>query len=189
MRILLCATLLIVQSVPAPPTKGTDPKANEAQAIRKPKPRVVVAVPRELAEFGETTLDADSEVVRGATIRTGDPQVTLIWDTDVDLDLHVQEPGGSHIYWEQRRGRQGGSMDTDKIKGPGPENVLWSANPPARPPQGTYKWYVHYYGPADGRPVPTRWKVRVKHNKSVWIREGRLEKVGDRSEVHRFEVE
>ncbi len=49
----------------------------------------------------------------------------MIWDTDADLDLHVIEPGGKEIYWEDPKGEQGGELDVDNTKGLGPENIYW----------------------------------------------------------------
>ena len=65
------------------------------------------------------------ELVRGVAVKIGDPQFTLIWDTDADLDLHVIEPGGKEIYWEEPKGKQGGELDVDNTKGFGPENIYW----------------------------------------------------------------
>ena len=56
-----------------------------------------------LARFGE-----GGELIRGVAVKVGDPQFTLIWNTDgVDLDLHVLEPGGKEIYWEEPKGTGG----------------------------------------------------------------------------------
>ena len=64
--------------------------------------------------------------IRGVAVKVGDPQFTLIWNTDgVDLDLHVLEPSGKEIYWEEPKGIQGGELDVDNTKGFGPENVYW----------------------------------------------------------------
>jgi hypothetical protein len=59
------------------------------------------------------------------TVKVGDPQFTLLWDTDADLDLHVIEPGGKEIYWESPKGAHGGELDVDNTKGFGPENIYW----------------------------------------------------------------
>ena len=101
-----------------------------------------------LARFGE-----GGELIRGVAVKVGDPQFTLIWNTDgVDLDLHVLEPGGKEIYWEEPKGKQGGELDVDNTKGFGPENIYWlveSEGPGSEKvkgpgPPGTYKWFVVY---------------------------------------------
>ena len=56
--------------------------------------------------FGTTQFDGLSEKVQGVSVKIGDPQFTLIWDSDADLDLHVIEPGGSEIYWEKRTAKK-----------------------------------------------------------------------------------
>ena len=73
-----------------------------------------------LARFGQ-----GGESVRGVAVKVGDPQFTLLWDTEVDLDLHVIEPGGKEIYWEDPKGTFGGELDVDNTKGFGPENIYW----------------------------------------------------------------
>ena len=94
-------------------------------------------------------------------MKVGDPQFTLIWNTDgVDLDLHVIEPGGKEIYWEDPKGVKGGELDVDNTKGFGPENVYWlveSDGPGSEKvkgpgPPGVYKWYVVYWGGFGGMP-------------------------------------
>ncbi len=65
-------------------------------------------------------------MIRGVSVKVGDPQFTLIWNTDgVNLDLHVLEPGGKEIYWEDPKGVKGGELDVNNTKGFGPENVYW----------------------------------------------------------------
>ena len=75
--------------------------------------------------FGTTQFDGLSEKVQGVSVKIGDPQFTLIWDSDADLDLHVIEPGGSHIFWEFRNAKKGGELDVDDVDGQGPENIFW----------------------------------------------------------------
>ena len=109
--------------------------------------------------------------IRGVAVKVGDPQFTLIWDTDADLDLHVIEPGGKEIYWEEPKGKQGGELDVDNTKGFGPENIYWlvesdgpgSAKVKGPGPAGDYQWFVVYWGGFGGIAKPTHWKVRIKH--------------------------
>lgn len=51
----------------------------------------------------------------------GELQIMLTWDTPGDIDLHVLEPDGSHVYWAARQGTTG-QLDRDDIVGRGPEN-------------------------------------------------------------------
>jgi len=50
----------------------------------------------------------------------GDPQFTLLWDTKADIDLHVIEPGGKEIFWNDPKGKFGGELDVDNIEGSAP---------------------------------------------------------------------
>ncbi|HEV3166108.1 MAG TPA: hypothetical protein VGZ22_18940 [Isosphaeraceae bacterium] len=134
-----------------------------------------------LAKFGHGT-----ELVGGVGVKVGDPQFTLIWDSQADIDLHVIEPGGSEIYWEKPHADKGGELDVDDVDGYGPENVFWVQG---QGPPGEYRWFVHYYGGFGGQSVPTHWKVRLKHNGTVTIFKGRLTAIGTRSKIHDFELD
>ncbi len=146
-----------------------------------------------LARFGE-----GGELVRGVAVKVGDPQFTLIWNTDgVDLDLHVIEPGGKEIYWESPKGEHGGELDVDNTKGFGPENVYWmveSEGPGSRKvrgpgPSGTYRWFVVYWGGFGGIPKPTHWQVRVKHAGHVKVYDGKFRDLNERSKVYTLKVD
>jgi hypothetical protein len=130
-----------------------------------------------------------SEVINNIEVRVGNPQFTLIWNSTADIDLHVLEPGGSHISWENRNGTRGGELDVDDVDGLGPENVYWGGGlNKGNGPPGEYKWYVFYYGGVDGN-VPTRWKVRLKHGGAYKIFEGRMGAIGQRSKIYTFVIE
>jgi len=145
-----------------------------------------------LARFGE-----GGEVVHGVAVKVGDPQFTLIWDADnVDLDLHVIEPGGKEIYWENPRGNQGGELDVDNTKGFGPENIYWLVDSETEGkkvkgpgPPGIYKWWVVYYGGFGGIPRPTQWKVRVKHNGKVQVYKGKFHAFNQMSRTYTLKVD
>ncbi|MFI5455129.1 MAG: YfaP family protein [Isosphaerales bacterium] len=146
-----------------------------------------------LARFGE-----GGELIHGVTVKVGDPQFTLIWNTDnVDLDLHVLEPGGKEIYWEDPKGRQGGELDVDNTKGFGPENIYWlveSEGPGSKKikgpgPSGTYKWYVVYWGGFGGIARPTHWQVRVKHDGKVTVHHGKFSALNERSKIYTLKVD
>ena len=134
-----------------------------------------------VARFGSKE-GSNKERVQGVEVKVGDPQFTLIWDSPADLDLHVVEPGGSEIFWVERRGEQGGELDVDNMKGFGPENIYWVEDRDeggkvlhkGQGPTGEYKWFVVHYGGNHGDPVAARWKVRVKHNGVVEVFTGTL---------------
>jgi hypothetical protein len=137
--------------------------------------------------FGMAHFGPGNETIRGVEVRTGDPQFTLIWDSSADLDLHVIEPGGAHIYWVEkgRPSKLGGMLDVDNVKGFGPENVYWSHG---KGPPGEYKWYVQYFGGFGGYDVPTKWQVRIKKNGEETIIDGRFRKIGEKSKVYTLRV-
>jgi hypothetical protein len=129
------------------------------------------------------------ETINNVEVKVGNPQFTLIWNSTADLDLHVLEPGGSHIFWENRHGTQGGDLDVDDIDGFGPENVFWGGGlNKGNGPPGEYRWYVHYYGGLDGN-LPTHWRVRLKFGGDYKVFEGRLNAIGQRSRIYSFKIE
>jgi hypothetical protein len=144
-----------------------------------------------LARFGQ-----GGEMVRGVEVKVGDPQFTLIWDNDVDLDLHVIEPGGKEIYWEDPKGIHGGELDVDNTRGFGPENIYWLQDDPdgkggkikGSGPPGEYKWFVVYWGGFGGIPKPTKWKVRIKHEGKVTVVNGKFKALNEKSKTHTLSV-
>jgi hypothetical protein len=67
---------------------------------------------------------------RVASVGTGDVQVTLSWNTDSDVDLHVVDPSGEEVYWGNRRSASGGELDLDSnaacaIDRVRNENIMW----------------------------------------------------------------
>lgn len=145
-----------------------------------------------LARFGQ-----GGETIRGVEVKVGDPQFTLIWDTDADLDLHVVEPGGKEIYWEDPKGKEGlgGELDVDNTKGFGPENIYWLKDDESGEgkikgagPPGEYKWFVVYWGGFGGIPKPTKWKVRIKHDGKVSVVTGKFRALNERSKVYTLTV-
>jgi hypothetical protein len=85
----------------------------------------------------------DVKVVQGALLAgSGDVQITLTWDTAVDMDLWVTDPDGFRIYWSDATSPSGGNLDVDDMNGYGPENIFW---PQGGAPTGTYIVAVDYY--------------------------------------------
>ena len=145
-----------------------------------------------LARFGE-----GGELIRGVEVKVGDPQFTLIWNTDsVDLDLHVIEPGGKEIYWEEPKGQRGASSTSTTPRDSVPRmSTGWSSRRarglkkskgPARPV--IYRWFVVYWGGFGGIARPTHWQVRVKHDGKVNVYHGKFSHLNERSKIYSLKV-
>ena len=73
-------------------------------------------------------------------------QVSLIWDSRQDLDLHCITPAGGHIWYSRKEDKKTGArLDVDNMKGgtSSVENIYFSS-----PTDGAYRCYVLTYLPA-----------------------------------------
>jgi hypothetical protein len=95
-------------------------------------------------------------------VGTGDVQVTLTWQADVDVDLYVTDPTGSTVYYGNRSVASGGQLDRDNMcsdfEWGRPENVYW---PSGRAPSGRYEVKVRYYGSCGNDDPVVNWTVRT----------------------------
>jgi hypothetical protein len=95
----------------------------------------------------------------------GSVRVTLTWDSDDDVDLHVIDPFGSRINYVERTSPSGGTLDRDDnvnrcgidAEPGGVENVFWPSSPVA--PSGTYTVEVFSYD--DCLPTLTNYTLQV----------------------------
>lgn len=72
---------------------------------------------------------------------TGAITATLTWNSMPDLDLHVFEPSGAHVYYRNLTGTSG-YLDLDDVNGYGPEHYFVSCD---KVETGTYRFGVNYY--------------------------------------------
>jgi hypothetical protein len=94
-----------------------------------------------------------TQSVRAIGVGTGDVQVTVSWDVDSDLDLHVIDPSGEEIYWHDQTSASGGALDLDSnpdcnldhIRN---ENVTWEDAPP-----GTYTVKIDLFSSCEVEPT------------------------------------
>ncbi|MDA7915743.1 hypothetical protein N9B94_00740 [Verrucomicrobia bacterium] len=106
--------------------------------------------------------DSFEQRLAAAGARSGDVRVSLMWNNDNDLDLHVIDPRGEEIFYQHRRARSGGILDIDKnasrpLTDRPVENVYW---PVKAAPTGTYRVLVNHYR-NNGGSDPTEFMIRV----------------------------
>jgi len=99
-------------------------------------------------------VDADGNVSPPVTlvttivqVKTGDIQVSVSWNVDNDIDLHVVDPNGFEIYYSDDISPEGGELDLDSNAGCAidsidNENILW---PVGKAPAGSYTVRVDNY--------------------------------------------
>lgn len=75
--------------------------------------------------------------------KNGALKVTLLWNFEGDIDLHVKQPNNKEIYYDHKKDMStGGALDVDNQNGGNgsAENIYW-----ARPPKGEYTIQLVYY--------------------------------------------
>ncbi|MBI5516289.1 MAG: hypothetical protein HY909_21060 [Deltaproteobacteria bacterium] len=95
----------------------------------------------------------------GVCVGEGALRVTLTWDTNGDMDLHVLPPCGTEISFD-RLMACGGTLDEDDTTGRGPENVFWSGSFPS----GTYYFCPEAYSASV---TDARWTLTVSRGGST----------------------
>ncbi len=124
-------------------------------APRDPAPKQLFRWTNDFAwSYGGNVADSIRERVKkaGGKVDGAALRVSLSWFNYDDLDLHVHEPnargtrGLEHIYFRNKRGWTGGTLDVDMNAGSGTtreavENVVWSG----KPPDGAYRIVVNNY--------------------------------------------
>lgn len=126
--------------------------------------------------------------LRKAGAKTGDVQISLIWDNYNDLDLHVITPSNETIFFGHRRSRCRGELDVDMNAGGSTsrepvENIFW---PKGRAPFGKYRVVVHHFQ-NHGDPDPTTFEVRVVVDGQTEVIQGKANFPNQRQMVYEFE--
>lgn len=125
--------------------------------------------------------------------KSGDVQISLMWNSYNDLDLHVRGPSGELVWWRQRRSYCGGMLDVDMnvLLGPTPlstkpvENVFW---PKGAAAQGSYRIAVHHFSP-NGQTRPVRYTVVVKvAGQKPRMFRGKMTTLNQYNLVHEFTI-
>jgi hypothetical protein len=109
---------------------------------------------------------------------TGDIAFRLVWDGQSDLDLYVEDPAGTCIFFGQRDSSTGGLLDvdcngaSDLVCEHPVENVYW---PTGTAPAGTYLYWLeaHSVIPAE---APLRFELQLLRGPRVtWRHAGTLQ--------------
>ncbi len=83
-----------------------------------------------------------------------DISIVMFWeDPSADIDLHVHEPNGEHVFYRHRESQQGGTLYYDITNGLGPEIYVLGTGK-----KGTYKISVVYYS---GRPRAIKGRIYI----------------------------
>jgi hypothetical protein len=119
------------------------------------------------------------QVVQVTTVGTGDVQISVTWNSDADVDLHVVEPNGTEIYYASPRSSTGGELDLDSNAGCSgdntrAENIRW---PSGRAPTGQYIVRVDYWSACGAS--STSYVVRVINGSSSQTFTGTFTGSGD----------
>lgn len=127
------------------------------------------------------------ERLERAGAKTGDVQISLIWDNYNDLDLHVFTPRGETIFFGRRKSRCRGELDVDMNAGQGTtrepvENVYWGKG---KAPYGKFKVAVHHYR-NHGDPDPTVYEMRIVVDGKTQVVKGQISHGSPRQIVYEF---
>ncbi|MBQ5330827.1 MAG: zinc-ribbon domain-containing protein [Oscillospiraceae bacterium] len=130
----------------------------------------------------QTSLDDGRFVSRGA--HTGTITVQLAWDRFDDVDLHMETPDGSHIYYSNKTAG-GGVLDVDSnasspyVTDPA-ENIYF-----ASPQNGHYKVYIKQF--SDRSDDSAHYMVRVSVDGEVREFEGYIDGTGTEIPIYEFD--
>jgi len=115
---------------------------------------------------------------QGVTNTGSSAAVSLLWNNRNDLDLLVQEPNGSLIFFKQKRSGTNGQLDVDanfgRVKTNSPiENIKW---PDGRAPKGEYQVFVLFYAKDGSEPMSgeTPYKVVMSYGGSKNVYAGKF---------------
>lgn len=125
-------------------------------------PEDAFTVHYQVGDAGGSVGAADAVSTSVVTVGTGEVQVSISWDTNADVDLHVVEPSDEEIYYGHRTSATGGELDLDSnvgcAAGPQNENITWESGAPS----GTYIVRVDYFSDCDH--ATTNYVVTVRRS-------------------------
>jgi hypothetical protein len=177
-------SIYVYVAVPSEGIAGTAAGALQGHyEVQLPSPQttatVLLSFPQEIAldtfeiQFGVADVGGEIGPYAGHTVSvirvgTGDVQVTLSWDADSDVDLHVVAPNGQEVYYGQQQAA-GGELDLDSnaacdIDGIRNENITW---PTGQAPDGRYIVRVDYWSSCGV--ARTNYTVRINNGGNVRV--------------------
>jgi len=120
--------------------------------------------------------------------KTGDVQISLMWDNFNDLDLHCVDPAGERIFYGHKTSASRGELDVDMnarapYSGQPVENIYWPTN---GAPEGRYQIFVNHYSlhsPVNDTP----YTVALKQGGKTQEFRGTI-RHGQTNAVHSFEL-
>ena len=142
-------------------------------------------------QAAETAMKELQERLDREGARSGDVQISLMWDNYNDLDLHVVCPSGERIHGGNKLSQCGGELDVDANVRPETkkpvENVVWDDDTAK---SGEYQVYVHHYKKHKKRRAkdPTKFKVIVNNIGELLEFDGKLSHGDPIKLVAQFEV-
>lgn len=86
-------------------------------------------------------------------LQLGALMVTLTWDNNTDVDLHIKEPNGTNVFYSNKNG-DFGKIDVDNTVGKGPEHYVV---PCSSQIEGEYEVGINYYSGS----TPEKAKVQI----------------------------
>lgn len=172
-----------VQAEPPPQPTPPEPASPPAPQPSPLKPEPPLPPPQQPKSADSEEFD---QRLKRENAQAGQMQVSLLWDSLADLDLHVICPDGQEIYYKRRRGC-GGELDIDmnfrQVSMQPVENIFWGAAPP-----GIYRVSVVLFRQRpDLRPrIP--FKIRLVKNGQETIQQGTVGPGQDTAQVMTFQV-
>jgi hypothetical protein len=156
-----------------------------------------IIAPGETLQFTSSGLTIDDTWTEGrppcwgardTSVGTGDVQITLTWQTNDDIDLHVFDPDGYHIYFADPISTSRGQLDRDNMCADmiigRPENIFWAEG---TAPSGTYRVQVHYWSACETE-KPVTWTVRTVIGGEVQTYTGTLTYADETQDVVTFTI-
>ena len=120
--------------------------------------------------YSGTVADSIKERVKAAGGQTvGELRTSLSWYNYDDLDLHVTEPGGFKIAFNNKRSATSGTLDVDMNAGVGAtrsavENIIWTDK--AKMKEGIYKVFVNNYRLRETK--DSGYTVQIEHGGEIF---------------------